>query len=71
MFDIFNFLWDQDPQIFFWRKKSHTCEEGGAQPRIPVWHLLINLKNNYLFKKLLSGPIKNVKIFIFTLLHFF
>ena len=31
-------------------KKSHTCEEGGAQLRISVWHLLMNLKNNYLLK---------------------
>ena len=32
-------------------KKSHTCEEGGANFRITVWHLLMNLKNNYLLKK--------------------
>ena len=32
-------------------KKSHTCEEGGTHPKISVWHLLMNLKNNYLFKK--------------------
>ena len=33
-------------------KKLHTCEEGGAQLRISFWHLLMNLKNNLLFKKL-------------------
>ena len=27
--------------------KSHTCEEGRAHLRIFVWHLLMNLKNNY------------------------
>ena len=71
MFDIFNFLWDQDTQIFFWRKKSHTCEEGGAQPRIPVWHLLINLKNNYLFKKLLKWANKKCKNFYIYIVVFF
>ena len=35
-------------------KKSHTCEEGGAHFRISFWHLLMNLKNKYLFKKLLK-----------------
>ena len=27
------------------------CEEGGAHLRISVWHLLMNLKNDYLLKK--------------------
>ena len=31
----------------------------------------MNLKNNYLLKKLLSEPIKNVRILIFTMLYFF
>ena len=31
-------------------KKSHTCEEDEAHLRISVWHLLMNLKNNYLLK---------------------
>ena len=35
-------------------KKSHTCEEGWAQLRISSWHLLMNLKNKYLFEKLLK-----------------
>ena len=35
-------------------QKSQTCEEGGANIRISVWHLLIKLKNNYLLKKLLK-----------------
>ena len=29
-------------------KKSHMCEE---HLRISVWHLLMNLKNNYLLKR--------------------
>ena len=45
------------------RKKSHTCEEGGAHPRISVWHLLMNLKNNYLLKKLLKWANKKCKYF--------
>ena len=32
-------------------RKTQTCEEGGPQFRISIWHLLMNLKNNYLFKK--------------------
>ena len=28
-----------------------TSEEGGAHLRISFWYLLINLKNNHLFKK--------------------
>ena len=36
---------------------------------ISVWHLLMNLKNNYLLKKLWSGPTKNVRILIFTMLY--
>ena len=35
-------------------EKSHTCEEGGTQLRISFWHLLMNLKNKYLLKKLLQ-----------------
>ena len=51
-------------------KKSHTCEEGGAQLRISFWHLLMNLKNTYLLKKLLKWNNKkqnNSKIYM---LHF-
>ena len=38
------------------KKKSHTCEEGGAHLRISFWYLLMNnyLLNNYLLKKLLK-----------------
>ena len=48
------------------RKKeiSHTCEESGAHPRISVWHLLMNLKNNYLLKKLLKWANKEMWISI-------
>ena len=35
-------------------EKSHTCEQGGAHFRISFWHLLMNLKNKYLLKKLLK-----------------
>ena len=31
-------------------EKSQTCEEGGVQHRISVWHLLMNLENNFLLK---------------------
>ena len=34
----------------FTKKKSHTCEEGGAHLRIFFWHLLMNLKNKNNFK---------------------
>ena len=37
-------------------KENCTCEEGGAHLRISFWHLLTNLKNKYLFKKLLKWP---------------
>ena len=53
-----------------WFTKSYTCEEGEAHLRISVWHLLMNLKNN-LFKNCWSGLIKNVRILIFTIMHFF
>ena len=45
-----SWLWGSQMAV----KKSNTCEEGGAHPRISVWHLLMNLKNNYLLKKLLK-----------------
>ena len=44
-------------------QKSHICEEGGAHLRISVWHLLMNLKNNYLFKKMLKWANKKCKNF--------
>ena len=43
--------------------KSHTCEEGGTHLRISFWHLLMNLKNNYLLKKLLKWANKKCKNF--------
>ena len=42
--------------------KSHICE-GGAHPRISVWRLLMNLKNNILLKKLLQWANKKYKYF--------
>ena len=51
-------------------KKSHTCEEGGAHLRTSFWHLLMNLKNKLLLKKLLKWANKNKIILIFTMLHF-
>ena len=50
-------------------KKSHTCE-GGAHLRISFWHLLMNLKNKLLLKKLLKWANENKIILIVTLLHF-
>ena len=44
-------------------KKSHTCEKGGSHFRISSWHLLLNLKNNYLLKKLLNWANKKDKNF--------
>ena len=51
-------------------EKSHTCVEGGAHLRISVWHLLLNLKNNYLLKNWWSGPKKRCKI-LTLMLYFF
>ena len=47
-------------------EKSHTCVEGGAHLGISVWHLLINLRNNYLLKNWWSGPkkCKNFNIYV-------
>ena len=42
-------------------KKSHICEESGAHLKISFWHLLMNLKNKYLLKKLLKWA--NKKLF--------
>ena len=50
-------------EMFHLQEKSHTCEEGGAHLRIFVWHLLMNSKNNYLFKKLLKWANKKCKNF--------
>ena len=36
---------------------------------ISIWHLLMNLRNNYLFNKLLMWANKNVRILIFTIKH--
>ena len=44
-------------------QKSHICKDGGTQLRISVWHLLMNLKNNYLLKKLLKWANKKCKTF--------
>ena len=44
-------------------EKSHTFEEGGAHLRLSVWDLLINLKNNYLLKKLLKWANRKCKDF--------
>ena len=52
------------------QKKSHTCEEGEVQLRIFVWHLLANLKNNYLLKKLLKWTNRKYKNFIFFLMFY-
>ena len=44
-------------------QKSHKCKKGGAHLRISFWHLLMNLKNNYLLKKLLKWANKKCKNF--------
>ena len=36
-------------------KKLHTSEEGEAHLKMFVWHLLMNLKNNYLLKTVEVG----------------
>ena len=56
---------------YFYKKKSHTCEESGAQLWISFWLLLMNLKNKYVLKNCWNGPIKSRIILIFTMLHFF
>ena len=45
--------WGLNKSIRFY-KISNTCEEGRAHLRISFWHLLMNLKNNYLLKTLLK-----------------
>ena len=49
-------------------EKSYTCE-GGAHLRISL-AFIVELEK-HLLKKLLSGPMKNVRILIFTMLYFF
>ena len=44
-------------------RKTQTCEEGGPQFRISIWHLLMNLKNNYYLKRLLKWANKKYKNF--------
>ena len=52
-------------------KKSHACEEGWAHLRISVWHLLMNLKKNYLLKKLFKWANKKCKNFnIYNVIFF-
>ena len=48
---------------------SHTCEEGGANLRISLLHLLITWKTTIYLKNCWSGPMKNVRILIFTMLY--
>ena len=52
-------------------KKLLTCEESETHRGISFWHLLMNLKNNYLFKKLLKWANKKCKNFnIYNVLFF-
>ena len=54
------------------KEKSCACEEGGSHLRISFWHLLMNLKNNYLLKKLLKWVNKKCKNFnIYNIVFFF
>ena len=48
-------------------KKSHTCEKGGACLRTSFWHLWMNLKNKYLFKKLLKQANKWNNFYIYNM----
>ena len=48
---------------------SHTCEKGGANLRISLLHLLITWKTTIYLKNCWSGPMKNVRILIFTMLY--
>ena len=50
-----------------YKEKSHTCEEGRAYLRISAWHLLMNLKNNYLLKNHTQGRV-HVRISVWHLL---
>ena len=58
------------------KSKEHVMSIGRTKKspenhlRIFVWHLLMNLKNNYLLKNFWSGSIKNVRILIFTIMYF-
>ena len=52
-------------------KKSYTCEDGGTHLRISVWYLWINLRNNYLLKKLLKWANKKYKNFNICIVVFF
>ena len=48
-------------QFIHFYQKPQTCDEGGVHLGISFWHLLMNLKNNYLLKKLLKwANIKNI-----------
>ena len=47
----------------FYKKKSHTCEEGVAHLRIFFWCLLMDLKNKYLLKNLLKWANKKCNNF--------
>ena len=50
---------------------SFLVEEGGTHLRIDIWHLLKNLKNNYLLKKTVEVAQKNnIELLIFTMLYF-
>ena len=51
-------------------QKSHTFEEDRLHLRISFWHLLMNLKNNYLLKNRWIEPIKNVRFLIYKMLCF-
>ena len=50
-----------------YKEKSHTCEEGRAYLRISAWHLLMNLKNNYLLKNHTQGRV-HIRISVWHLL---
>ena len=51
------------------KQTSHTCEKGEANLRISLLHLLITWKTTIYLKNCWSGPMKNVRILIFTMLY--
>ena len=57
--------------VIYAYKNHANVKKSEAHLRISIWHLLMNLKNNYLLKKLLKWPTKNIRILIFATLYFF
>ena len=50
-------------------KKSSTCEEGGDTLQNFCWVFIDELEKQVFIKKCWNGPIKNVRLLIFTMLY--